>query len=62
MPILGSRAQEKARPSFSNSGPGFSESRAYLLCGKNQARAFEPEPSLVPPLIRRVNWLLLFSA
>ena len=51
MPIVGSRAQEKARLSFSNSGLGFSEPRAYLLCGKNQARAFEPEPRLVPPLL-----------
>ena len=50
MPIVGSQAQEKARPSIPNSGPGFSEPRFYLLCGKNLARAFEPEPRLVPAL------------
>ena len=52
MLFLGSRAQKKARTSFSNSGPGFSEPRAYLVKGKNWARTFEPEPRLVPPLDR----------
>ena len=52
--ILGLQALKKAQLSFSNSGPGFSKPRAYLLRGKNQARAFEAEPRLVPPLFRWV--------
>ena len=40
---------------------GFSEPRAYLLCGKNQARAFEPEPRLIPPLVLGQFLELIFS-